>query len=164
MSKSAKAFSRKTTLTLANGEQVEVRKPDLAKLALNAKNGEIPSFLRQQVVNAMNGTPTAASEQQDTVITLDNAPEYITFIELVTKTALVWPVIKDAPTDADYENGFIAIDDLTLADKMQITTWAMPQDTQAVSSFRGEPGAIVEPPSDVQDLQSAPVGSNGNHG
>lgn len=163
MSKSARAFKRTETLTLANGEAVEVKKPDLQKLALNAKNGEIPSFLRQQVINALNGTPSTG-EQASVVIDIDNAHEYVSFLELVTKASLVWPALKDNPTDEDYDNGFIALSDLSLVDMLQITTWSMPKEAKAVSSFRGEPDTTLATTSDMQDVQLATVGSNGHHG
>jgi len=163
MIKSAKAFRRTETLTLSNGEVVEVRKPDLQKLALNAKNGEIPSFLRQQVIDGLNGiqktSEQVAKELEDKPlqITLDNAHEYTGFFALLTKAALVWPAIKDNPTDADYENGFIALDDLSLVDQMAIATWAMPKEAQTVKSFRSEQSADVAITSDVSDVQATPV-------
>lgn len=158
MSKSARAFKRTEQLTLTNGEMVEVRKPDLQKLALNAKDGEIPSFLRSQIINALNGIAAPVDEKQvDLQINIDNAHEYVAFLEMVTRAALVWPVIKVDPTDADYDNGFIAIGDLTLADLLQVATWAMPKESQAVSSFRGEQSAIMETASDLQGIQPATV-------
>lgn len=159
--KSAKAFRKVETLTLSSGEEVQVRKPDLAKLTLNAKDGEIPSFLRQQVLDGLNGVTRSpediAAAQANVQITLDNAPEYASLFALVTRAALVWPVIKDNPTEADYDNGFIALDDLSLVDQLAITTWAMPKDTSAVQSFRQEQAAIVAASSDVPDVQPTPV-------
>lgn len=149
-------------MTLSSGLEVELRKPDLQKLALTAKDGEIPSFLRQQVIDALNGHGKTAEQlqaeaQSSLQITIDNAHEYMGFFGLLARAALSWPVIKDNPSEADYDNGFIALDDLSLVDQMTIATWAMPQEAQAAKSFREEQTPTMGITSDVQSVQLTPV-------
>lgn len=167
-----RAFRKTFTITLpACGQEVKVRKPDLLKMALRAKNGQMPSALRQQVFNALNGRITTKEEVLEAVkrgdfdLTDKNASEYLSYWDMLVTEMLVEPRIAEKP---DYDNGEISIDDLDTLDKQHIAKFAQsPEETQVLNdllSFRDEQSGDVELASDVQAVRTAPVNGFGAHG
>jgi hypothetical protein len=167
-----RAFRKTFTVMLPVCQQeVKVRKPDLLKLALRAKNGQMPSAMRQQVFDGLNGKITSVEQVKEAIkrgdfeLNESNAESYLAYVDMLVTDMLIEPRIAVNP---DYDNGEISIDDLDTADKQYLANWSQsPEEVQALQdllSFRDEQSGNVELASDVQDLQPATIGSNGNHG
>lgn len=155
MPKSAAAFKRSVSLTLPSGLEVEVRKPNVKKLVLHSKKGEVPEFLTNLVLGGMNGTITNPQQLMEGLSDekkLEAVDAVTQFGVILLKSMLVWPVISDNP---DYENGEIALEDLDEADQDFLTAWGMPKDAQAAEDFHKEQASGVALTSDVPTVQPA---------
>lgn len=143
--KSAATFKRTSTLTLSTGQEVEVRKPDIARLVMKHQGtANVPQPLTNMVLASLDSKPTPAL-----TFTAADLPSLAAFTELVIKAALVWPCVVDA--DPDYEAGEILLDDLTPAERAEIQAWAMPEAAQA-------DGAATFPEEQNGRVESAPSG------
>jgi len=150
MNRSAAAFKRTTKLTLSSGLEVEVRKPDISTLVLkNQGSGSVPTPITNMVVASIAGV-----EPQPLEFASEDLPALASFISLTVRAALVWPVIVDE--NPDYEAGEILLDDLTMAEKMDIQHFAMPEAAvqQGAESFRAGQNGDVGTPQVVSGLQS----------
>lgn len=140
MTKSAAAFKRTQTLTLSSGQEVEVRKPDIARLIMKHQGtANVPQPLTNMVLASIEGkqadTPTFGAA---------DLPALAAFTELVVRAALVWPRIVD--TNPNYDAGEILLDDLTAEERAEIQKWAMPEAAVAdgAAHFHAEQNGAVE--------------------
>lgn len=138
MGKSAAAFRTTHELVLPSEKKVEVRKLNLQRLIMaNAHTGAVPTPLVEQALAMFNKDIEAKPWKP----TKEDLSSMASFMDLIVRASLVWPVIADNP---NYEAGEIAISDLDGADYEYIATWAMPQEQAVMSSFRDQPRPDVE--------------------
>lgn len=166
-----RAFRKTFTVTLPIcGQEVKIRKPDLLKLALRAKNGQMPSAMRQQVFDSLNGKITSVEQVREAVKRGDfelndsNSDSYLTYLDMLITDMLLEPRIVENP---DYGNGEIGIDDMDTVDKQWLAKWSQsPEEVQAIEdllSFRDEQSGTMGLAPDVQELQSETISGNGSH-
>lgn len=138
--KSAAAFKRSEELTLPSGLVVEVRRPDIARLVMESKDGSVPAFLTQQVVAGLSGKVQNTKAWDPSTEDLSTMSR---FMDMVVKAALVWPVIVQG--EPDYDAGQISIADLGQDDRSFLFGWAMPNENAAAARFRAKQNGTMEP-------------------
>ncbi len=133
----ASQWKRETEIRqLPSGKVAELKKPDIAGLVMSAGDGNVPSGLVQTFLDAMtNGKPAngavAAPKWKPTP---EDLPALMRFVDTIITAAFANPVITAEP---DYEAGEIALRDLVTEDKLDVFSWAMPEEVAAAVRFRG---------------------------
>jgi hypothetical protein len=134
--RSAAAFKKAQTVTLPSGLEVELRRPDAERIIMQ-NAGILPASLTGEMTSLLNGKRAPRTE-----ITADELPQWYTYIDMMIRSALVWPKIV---TDRlpNYEAGEIAQEDLEPIDRAFIYEWTMPQGVRdqlaAAARFRAKP-------------------------
>jgi hypothetical protein len=112
-------------LKLPSGLDVKVRDVDMTDLVLT---GAIPNTLVELLGD--EETQKLSEEEVGKKMLGENKAEFVTFISVIVKAALVEPAIGDVPDDTH-----IMLDELSFADKMQIFNF-INRDANAVRPFR----------------------------
>lgn len=134
MTKSAIAFRRIQSLTMPNGETIEVRKPNISRLIMETGNNA-PEILRAQVTiglkTALQGERLAGDNPHEVIEALiANMPDLSAFMDLVIGVTLVWPKIVSG--EPDYENGEINLRDLSEDTRLILVRFALASETDTI--------------------------------
>lgn len=128
---------KRTTETrqLPSGKVAELQKPDIAGLVMSAGDGNVPNGLVQTFLDAMtSGKPANGAESARWKPTPEDLPSLMRFVDTIIIAAFANPVIAAEP---DYDAGQIAMSDLATEDKLDVFSWAMPEEVAAAVRFRG---------------------------
>lgn len=87
-------------VTLPNGLNVELRRPNMQALVLNAKKGDVPHGLRNQIILQLQGGNPDEIPEWKPGEREEELPELDNFMRTVVKAAFVNPVIVDAPDES----------------------------------------------------------------
>ena len=147
----ARSWKRPQTdkVLLPSGNEIVLRKPDLAALIMSDETGSVPEGLLNQVLSELNGVPAAAEWKPGQ----KDLPQMGKFIKRIVQVAALNPRIVDVVSNPDDE---VAWEDVEQADRMKIFNWAMPAEVQAAGQFPQKPGANLELALDVQPVQPEP--------
>jgi hypothetical protein len=86
-------------VTLPNGLNVELRRPNMQALVLNAKKGDVPHGLRNQIILQLQGGNPDRIPEWKPGEREEELPELDNFMRTVVKAAFVNPVIADEPDE-----------------------------------------------------------------
>ena len=113
------------TIELPSGLVVELKRPSIDKLI---RAGHIPADVAVSV-QRLNGQDSKALKGEE-------LKEYFEVIDLITEHSFVSPKIKKGElSDAEYDEGFISIDDVEENDKVFIMTYVQ-SGNKDLSKFR----------------------------
>lgn len=117
-----------TRVELPSGNVFELRRPDIVKLI---RQGVIPG----DVAVAAQAMAADGGKKE---LTGKLFVDYLKMLNSTTLASVVTPKVKDGDvTEAEYDQGFISVDDIDVDDKEFISVYANTGDTD-LSSFRNK--------------------------
>lgn len=118
--------------TLVSTGRMVILRP--VRLMRMLQKGRIPDHLSEYVARQVWGPDDA----EDTRTATQKAVQWQEYLDMVVSSALVYPVLSDAPQGEDQ----IGLDDLEYEEMLDIHEFAI-EPTKAVRSFRGKQGSDV---------------------
>lgn len=143
----AKEWRNLHNVTLPSGRRVVLRKPDLFRLILKAKDGKIPNGLRSWALNKIMGKATAETWKPETEA---DVVGYVDMVEYMCEVCFAEPVITENP---NYEAGEISVLDIDRDDREYVFKWAAPQGVGAAQAFPEQSTRNVDAASGVQPVR-----------
>lgn len=154
----AKEWRNLHDVTLPSGHKVRLKRPDLFRLILKAKDGKVPNGLRSWALNKIMGKESNGTwEPKDAVDVIG----YVDMMDYMCEVCFVDPPIVEKP---NYANGEISIEDIDAQDREYVFKWAAPPGVGAAQTFSEQPGTGVAAAPDVQPIPDESLKGTGTEG
>lgn len=125
-------------VTLGNGMNVELRRPNIMAVVFNGKSGDVPHGLRQQLIDQLQGKPVEQVMAWQPGQSEDDLPQLGSFMETVVRAAFVNPVIVDDPdmkAKDPYQIAYAWLDDATIGEVFGLVMGGATAEADAAATF-----------------------------